>query len=38
MTPDERRVVHNALSGWDHIKTESSGEGKDRAVTIKYTD
>ena len=38
MTPDERRVVHNALSGWDHIKTESSGEGKDRAVTIKYID
>lgn len=38
MTPDERRVVHNTLSGWDHIKTESSGEGADRAVTIKYVD
>ena len=38
MTPDERRVVHNALSDWEHIKTESSGEGSDRAVTIKYVD
>ena len=38
MTPDERRVVHNALSGWEHIKTESAGEGKDRAVIIKYID
>ncbi len=36
MTPDERRVVHNALNGMAHIKTESSGEGDDRAVTIKY--
>ena len=38
MTPDERRVVHNTLTGWEHIKTESSGEGADRAVTIKYVD
>lgn len=38
MTPDERRVVHNTLSDWEHIKTESSGEGSDRAVTIKYVD
>ena len=38
MTPDERRIVHNALSDWEHIKTESSGEGADRAVTIKYVD
>jgi len=36
MTPDERRVVHNTLNGMAHIKTESSGEGPDRAVTIKY--
>ena len=36
MTPDERRVVHNTLNGMEHIKTESSGEGADRAVTIKY--
>ena len=38
MTPDERRIVHNTLSGWDHIRTESSGEGADRAVTIRYVD
>ena len=38
MTPDERRIVHNTLTGWEHIKTESSGEGRERAVTIKYVD
>lgn len=38
MTPDERRVVHNTLNGLAHIKTESSGEGSDRAVTIKYVE
>ena len=38
MTPDERRVVHNALNGMEHIKTESSGEGANRAVAIKYVD
>jgi spoIIIJ-associated protein len=36
MTPDERRVVHNTLNGMAHIKTESSGEGLNRAVTVKY--
>lgn len=38
MTPDERRVVHNALSDMEHIKTESTGEGKDRAIWIRYVD
>ncbi len=38
MTPDERRVVHNTLSNAANIKTESVGEGKDRAVVIKYVD
>ncbi len=38
MTPDERRVVHNALNGMEHIKTESNGEGQNRAVAIKYID
>lgn len=38
MTPDERRMVHNALSGMEHIKTESVGEGSERAVTINYID
>lgn len=38
MTPDERRVVHNALSDMEHIKTESTGEGHDRAIWIRYVD
>ncbi len=38
MTPDERRIVHNALSGMEHIKTESTGEGSNRAVWIRYVD
>ncbi|MBQ2494165.1 MAG: KH domain-containing protein, partial [Bacilli bacterium] len=38
MTPDERRVVHNTLTGWEHIKTESNGEGDNRAVEIIYVD
>ncbi|HBS03145.1 MAG TPA: protein jag [Firmicutes bacterium] len=38
MTPDERRVVHSALSTMEHIKTESTGEGDDRAIWIRYVD
>lgn len=38
MTPDERKKVHNALSSWKHIKTESVGDGKERAIVIKYTE
>mgnify|MGYP002674942969 FL=1 len=38
MTPDERRIIHNTLSGMEHIKTESAGEGAARAVVIKYVD
>ncbi len=38
MTPDERRVIHNALNGMEHIKTESSGEGAERAVAIRYVE
>lgn len=38
MTPDERRAVHNALTGWENIKTESTGEGADRAVNICYVE
>ena len=37
MTPDERKKVHNALSSWKNIKTESVGDGKDRSIVIKYT-
>lgn len=36
MTNDERKKVHNALTSWKNIKTESIGDGKDRAVVIKY--
>jgi len=38
MPSDERRIVHNTLNGMEHIKTESSGDGDRRAVTIKYVD
>lgn len=38
MTPDERKKVHNALSNWNHIKTESIGDGKDRRIVIKYVE
>ncbi|MFR5081098.1 MAG: protein jag [[Clostridium] innocuum] len=30
MPNDERKAIHNHLSGWKHIKTESEGEGRDR--------
>lgn len=36
MTADERRMVHNALTGMPNIKTESTGFGKDRRVQIIY--
>lgn len=36
MTPDERKKVHNALSSWRNIKTESVGDGKNRAIVIRY--
>lgn len=38
MPSDERRIIHNALGNFTHIKTESVGEGRHRAVTIKYVD
>ena len=38
MTPDERRVIHNALTDFEHIRTESSGEGSRRAVSSYYVD
>ena len=38
MPSDERRIVHNVLTDFSHIKTESSGEGHRRAVTIKYVE
>ncbi|MEG0034105.1 MAG: R3H domain-containing nucleic acid-binding protein [Bacilli bacterium] len=38
MTSDERRIIHNALVSFEHISTESVGEGKTRAIEIKYVD
>lgn len=38
MPADERRVIHNALTGMPHIKTESVGEGRRRQITIKYVE
>ncbi|MDD2433649.1 MAG: R3H domain-containing nucleic acid-binding protein [Bacilli bacterium] len=38
MTSDERRVVHNALSNIEHIRTESSGQGYKRQITIYYVE
>ena len=36
MTSDERRIVHNVLSNYRNIATESIGHGKNRQITIKY--
>lgn len=38
MTSDERRMIHNALTNYDHIKTESSGHGNKRQVNIIYVE
>lgn len=38
MSNDERKAVHQALSGMANIKTESEGEGKYRCLVIKYVD
>lgn len=38
MPADERRIVHNTLTNFSHIKTESTGEGQYRAVVVKYID
>lgn len=38
MTSDERRVIHNALTGMPHIRTESAGTGRDRHVNIIYVE
>jgi spoIIIJ-associated protein len=38
MSSDERRVIHNALSKFNHVKTESIGQGHKRQITITYVD
>lgn len=34
MIPRERRIVHLALSGIEGVRTQSSGEGDNRSITI----
>ena len=36
MPSDERRVIHQYLSTFPHIRTESEGEGNDRRLKIIY--
>ena len=38
MSADERRIIHNALVNFKHVKTVSVGEGKNRHITIVYTE
>ena len=38
MSNDERKVIHQALANFKHIKTESEGEGLNRHLVIKYFD
>ena len=35
MSSYERRIIHNKLSEWRDVFTESEGEGTDRAIIIK---
>lgn len=37
MPNDERKVIHQELSTFKNIKTESVGEGHNRRLVIKYT-
>lgn len=36
MTSDERRIIHQVLTGYPNIKTQSLGTGHKRHVTIQY--
>ena len=38
MPADQRRAIHKACYGMNHIRTESSGEGTHRQVQIIYVD
>lgn len=38
MPNDERKVIHQYLSGMPNIKTESEGEGMKRHLVIKYVE
>lgn len=36
MSNDERKVIHQALTNFKHVRTESEGEGPKRHLVIKY--
>jgi len=36
MKPNDRRIIHSKLSDWSNVETVSSGDGENRAITIKY--
>ncbi len=36
MNSYERRFIHNLINTYDHLETESVGEGKERHIIIKY--
>lgn len=38
MSADERRIIHNAISGMPNVRTESIGEGTHRQVQIIYVE
>lgn len=38
MSAFDRRIIHAYLTKFNDIKTESTGEGKDRHIVVKYTD
>lgn len=38
MPADERKVIHQYLTEFRNIKTESEGEGRDRHLVIKYVE
>ncbi len=35
---DERKIIHQTLSNFENVKTESEGEGRNRRLVIKYDD
>lgn len=38
MSADERKVIHQYLTDFKHVKTESVGEGNNRHLVVKYVE
>ncbi|MCH4265198.1 MAG: KH domain-containing protein [Solobacterium sp.] len=38
MPNDERKAIHRTLNDWEHITTQSEGEGRDRHICIRYSE